>query len=156
MFYQDIDAADAFPKTRTVSFAVTDPTGVISTDVTRNITVTVGLDMASSLPYTETFEDEGEGKRYSSNHFYNLDGIQFQRVTTNPANGTGGSPTTFSGIVGSGYWFGENTTSFANPSPLKNGTVTTKQVNASGYRNLHFQIRLGASVPTRQTTGPAG
>lgn len=151
--YQDVDAADASAAMRTVAFAVTDPAGVTSSPVTRSITVTTHLDAASSLNYTEDFESEGEGTRYASNHFFTSVGIQFQRTTSNPADAAGGQPTTFSNLSGAAYWFGENTASPVNPAAVDNGVLTTKQLNASGFRNLHFQIRLGASVPNGLNNG---
>ena len=149
--YQDTNPKDASPLTRTVTFTLTDPTGLGAAS-SRSITVSTALDAASSLPYTEAFETDGEGTRYASNHFYLQDAIQFQRTTANPAD-PNGRPTTFSNIAGSGYWFGVNTLSTVNPSAVKTGVVTTKQVNTAGFTNLHFQIRLGASVPNGLRNG---
>jgi hypothetical protein len=144
--YQNSDAIDASPLTRTVSFSVTDATGVSSNIVQRAIEVTAALDAASGLPYVEPFETDGEGTRYASNHYFSQDAAQFQRTNANPTT-TGAAGTTFSNIAGSYYWVGVNTTPpTLNPTGKNNGTLTTKQVNTAGYTNLHFQLRIGASA----------
>ncbi|GAA4503224.1 hypothetical protein GCM10023172_27720 [Hymenobacter ginsengisoli] len=145
VYYQDIDAINATAGTRTVSFSVTDPNNNISGALQRSITVTAALDAASNVPYTEPFETDGEGTRYSSNHYFSQDAAQFQRTNANPTT-TGPAGTTFSNIVGSYYWVGVNTAPASlNPTGKNNGTLTTKQVNATNYTNLHFQLRIGAS-----------
>ncbi len=145
--YQNIDAADASALQRTIAFSVTDASAVGSNTVTRTITITTALDAASTLPYTETFETDGEGTRYRSNHFYSQNAAQFQRTNANPT-ATTADGTTFSNIAGSYYWVGVNAGSPGlglNNTGFNYGFVTTKQVNAAGYANLHFQIRIGAS-----------
>ncbi|AII50599.1 hypothetical protein N008_01195 [Hymenobacter sp. APR13] len=154
--YQNIDAADASTAPRTVAFTVTDPSGTASNTQSRSISISAGLDPIGPLPYIVTFEEtDGEGKLYQSNTFVASPGIQFLRTTSNPHN-TGGnnSPTTFSGLSGSGYWFGENTAQTDNPSAVKNGTLTTRQISATGLTGINFAIRLGASTAstTWQTT----
>ncbi|MCC3156310.1 Ig-like domain-containing protein [Hymenobacter sp. 15J16-1T3B] len=152
--YQNIDAANASTATRTVSFTVTDPAGASSAPVTRDISITAALDPIAALPFIETFETDGEGTRYASNTFVVNGGTQFLRTTDNPRSTAGNTPTTFSGITGSAYWFGENAGLVDNPSAVDNGTLTTRQINAAGFTGVNFSIRLAASTAgtTWQTT----
>jgi Concanavalin A-like lectin/glucanases superfamily/Bacterial Ig-like domain/N-terminal domain of BNR-repeat neuraminidase/Secretion system C-terminal sorting domain len=154
--YQNIDPADASTAQRTVAFTVTDPTGTASNTQSRTINITAGLDPIAPLPYIVTFEEnDGEGKLYQSNTFVATDGIQFLRTNANPRNSASAAPTTFGNVAaGTYYWFGENTAQTDNPAPVDDGTLTTRQISATGLTGVNFSIRLGASTAstTWQTT----
>ncbi|TLM93928.1 Ig-like domain-containing protein [Hymenobacter jeollabukensis] len=154
--YENIDVADASTAQRTVTFTVTDPAGVASNSPFRNINITAALDPIAPLPYIVTFEEnDGEGTLYQSNTFFATDGIQFLRTNANPRNSASGGPTTFGNVAaGTYYWFGENTAQTDNPAPVDDGTLTTRQISATGLTGVNFSIRLGASTAstTWQTT----
>jgi hypothetical protein len=144
--YYNSDINDAQAGTRTVSFIVTDGTST-SVTVTRDITVTSALDAASTLPYTEDLTTDGEGLRYSSNHFATTNGTGTAFFRTNVAtnangqfNQNGFTAPTFTNISNSWYWYGAGV---SNSTPT--GYFITKQLNAASYVNLQFQVRLGAT-----------
>ena len=141
--YRNSNATDATAGIRAVDFSVLDGTAS-SAGQTRLVEVTSALNAPASLPFTEDFTTDGEGTRYSSNHFFLNDGIGYERTNANPRDASA-VPTTFSNISNGYYFFGENTSSAFNPSTVKVGSLTTQSVDATNYGNLHFQIRLGAS-----------
>jgi hypothetical protein len=120
----------------------------LSNTVTRNVAVTLLLNSPAPLPYTETFDTEGENTRYFGNSFYNANSLAgFFRATTNPPTGT---TTAYSGTSGS-FWYGEGTTLGSNPTaPLS--TLQLAPVNASGYNNLRFTIALGKGNSWKTTS----
>lgn len=71
VMYQNTDAIDASPATRTLNIQAHD--GIdFSNLVSRDINVSTSLDPTPlSLPFCESFEDDGQGLRYTSNHFDN-------------------------------------------------------------------------------------
>jgi len=142
--YQNVDATNATAGNRVVSIAVTDPTNLTSSPVTRTIAVTTVLDAASNLPYTDDLETNGEGTRYASNTYVAANGSAWLRTNVNPYS-EAVTATTFSSISGSYYWYGTATSNSLNPSTPKLGVFTTKQVNTNGYVNLKFTVRLGAT-----------
>jgi len=150
--FRNSDASNATPGDRTVSFAVTDPTGLTSNAAARTVRVTAALDPASGLTYTEDLESNGEGTRYASNTFVASNGTAWLRTSANPYS-VATTATTFSNISNSSYWFGTGTDNPANPNTLKLGVFTTKQVNTAGYTNLKFSIRLGASNTSGTAAG---
>ncbi|MDB5268891.1 MAG: hypothetical protein JWP58_1931 [Hymenobacter sp.] len=144
--YRNSDPIDAQAGTRTVSFAVTDGISA-SLTVTRDIAVTSALDAASGLPYTEDLTTDGEGLRYTSNHFASTNGTGtafFRTNVTTNANGqfnqNGFTAPTFSNISNGYYWYGAGVSNSG-----VTGYFITKQVNAASYANLQFQVRLGAT-----------
>ncbi|WP_324678205.1 malectin domain-containing carbohydrate-binding protein [Hymenobacter sp. GOD-10R] len=142
--YQNVDAISASAGNRVVSISVTDPTNLTSSPVTRTIAVTTALDAASNLPYTDDLETNGEGTRYASNTYVAANGSAWLRTNVNPYSEPV-TATTFSNISGSYYWYGTVTNNSLNPSTPRLGVFTTKQVNTSGYVNLKFTVRLGAT-----------
>ena len=144
--YQDIDAANATPGTRTVAFSVSD--GITSSlAVSRDITVTVALNAATGMPYTEDFTSNGEGTTYGSNHFSDTgNGAGFERTNVTPdpygTTTTANTPTTFTNISNGYYWFGSIVKVRLSGEI---GTFVTQQINTSGYASLQFSLRLGAT-----------
>jgi hypothetical protein len=143
--YQNSNSANATAGTRTIQFVVANG-GTTSGVASRNVVVTSALNAATTLPYQEDFTNDGEGTRYASNTFTNSStGAAWLRTSANPYQtaATSSTPTTFSGISNSFYWYGNNTNSTANPSRM--GTLQTLPINTAGYANLNFSLLLGAS-----------
>lgn len=145
--YQNIDAVDPLALPRRLTFAVTDAATVpaSSAAVSRTITITAFL-VTAALPYSEDFETDGEGIRYSSNHYLAGNGSAFFRTNLNPV-GSGGAPgafITFTNISNAYYWYTNVVNNGANPNAVRSGFFQTQPVNAANTTNLRFQIRLGA------------
>ncbi|MCC2546272.1 cadherin domain-containing protein [Hymenobacter sp. BT175] len=140
--YQNTNTTNATAGSRTVTFSAKDQANVGSNSVSRTIAVTAALLGAASIPYTEDFETDGEGTRYASNTFNAVNGLAFVRTNLNPFNS---GATTFTGVSGSYRWDGSGTNTASNPDPRRIGILETRQVDATYYSNLHFQVKLGAS-----------
>ncbi|RYY15915.1 MAG: hypothetical protein EOO36_11940, partial [Cytophagaceae bacterium] len=143
--YQNSNTTNATAGTRTIQFVVANGS-VTSSIASRNVVVTTALNAATTLPYQEEFTNDGEGTRYASNTFTNSGtGAAWLRTSANPyqTSATSQSPTTFSGISNTYYWYGNNTNSVVNPSRI--GTLQTLAINTAGYTNLNFSLLLGAS-----------
>jgi hypothetical protein len=143
--YRNTNTANATAGTRTIQFVVASGS-TTSSVASRNVVVTSALNAATTLPYQEDFTTDGEGTRYASNTFTNSGtGAAWLRTSANPYQtaATTQTPTTFSGISNSFYWYGNNTNSTANPSRM--GTLQTLPINTAGYVNLNFSLLLGAS-----------
>jgi hypothetical protein len=143
--YQNSNSANATAGTRTIQFVVANGS-VTSGVASRNVIVTSALNAATTLPYREDFTTDGEGTRYASNTFTNSGtGAAWLRTNANPYQtaATSSTPTKFSGISNSFYWYGNNTNSTANPSRV--ATLQTLPINTAGYANLNFSLLLGAS-----------
>jgi len=149
--YTNTNTSTATGGGRVVSFTVNDGTSNSNT-VSRTINVTTVLNAAVGLPYTEDFETDGEGTRYTANTFAIAGpSTGFFRATTSPPVGPGNvTPTnsTFSGYSGSSYWFGEGTNGIGSPtSPV--AAVQLAPVNAAGYVDLRFTLRMGQGQGTQ-------
>ncbi|GAB3644161.1 putative Ig domain-containing protein [Spirosoma arcticum] len=141
--YQNIELVNATGGTRLVTFLVSDGTNTSNTQ-SRSIDFIALLNAPAALPYTEDFETNGEGTRYASNSFaLAAPCFAFARVTTNQY---ACSPTTFGNVSGTGYWYGEGTSSLSNPSAVDIGTLVLAPVNTNNYGNLHFNVRLGVGT----------
>ncbi|MBF9221174.1 putative Ig domain-containing protein [Hymenobacter ruricola] len=143
--YRNSNNSTATGGARIVAFTVNDGTSNSNT-VTRTINVTTTLNAAAGLPYTEDFELDGEGTRYTANTFaVAASSTGFFRATASPPVGPGNvTPTnsTFANYNGTGYWFGEGTNGPGSPaSPV--AAVQLAPVNAAGYVNLRFTLRMG-------------
>ncbi|QIX59831.1 T9SS type A sorting domain-containing protein [Hymenobacter sp. BT18] len=148
--YVNTNSTNATGGNRVVTFTVVDPTGVTSNAVSRTITITVQLNAAAALPYTEGFESDGEGTRYSSNTFRSpgVNCLGFFRTTLPVAC----SPQNFTGFAGSSVWYAEGTTLSQNPDPLKVGILQLAPVNATNTANLHLNLRLASGVSATHET----
>ncbi|WP_460676511.1 LamG-like jellyroll fold domain-containing protein [Hymenobacter coalescens] len=137
--YRNADATAATRGTRVISFSVRDGSN-LSNGQSRNIVVSSFLNDVAALPYTEDFETDGEGTRYESGTFVVSGNLGFFRTATQPPfNGTN---STFSNVNGSGYWYGEGTNSLSNAT-VPTSTVQLAPVDATGYSDLRFTLRLG-------------
>ncbi|MDO7877403.1 Ig-like domain-containing protein [Hymenobacter sp. ASUV-10] len=114
-----------------------------SSGVIRNVLVRAILAGATTIPYTEDFTTDGEGIRYGSNWFLGTGstGTDFAFTRTNAATYKTGA-VTFSNISNAYYWYGVNTNSTQNSERI--GRLETRQVDATSYSALHFQVLLGA------------
>src|SRR5699024_5531080 len=93
-------------------------------------------------PYTESFETDGLGTRYSAYTYYTVGTCQmFQRATAASNTCFQTDPT---GPQGSWYWEAEGTNDAANPT-APTATLTISPINISGYANL--QATLGVAAP---------
>jgi hypothetical protein len=116
---------------------------------------------AQSILYTENFESDGEGSRYTSNTFNFCTGAPggnpdyFLRTNTNPVLPPGtctigfGSAVTPDAVVlcgscGSFFWASEDIRS-SSPVPNANppGDITTNSINVTGYGTLTVSLFLG-------------
>ncbi len=143
--YSNSNTATATGGRRTVRFNVFDGSNS-STSQSRDVVVTAILAGPAAMPYTEDFTTDGEGTRYATNTFnypasgVNSDGLGWFRTNVNPL--TGYTPATFSNISNGYYWYGEGTKNVTNPDPTLIGYLQTQTIDASSYRNLHYQVRL--------------
>ena len=143
--YQNTNSANATPGTRSIQFVVASGAAT-SSIASRSVVVTSALNAATTLPYQEDFTTDGEGTRYASNTFAIAgSGAAWLRTSANPyqTSATTQTPTTFSNISNSFYWYGNNTNTPANFSRM--GTLQTLPINTTGYVSLNFSLLLGAS-----------
>ncbi|PRY22442.1 putative Ig domain-containing protein, partial [Spirosoma oryzae] len=137
--YQNIQTVTAIGGLRLVSFNLTDGSTASNT-ASRNVIVNAQLNSPAALPYVEDFETDGEGLRYASDTWLNSGScLGFLRTNQNPYPCT---PVTIGNISNSYYWYSEGTSNPANPNPVDIGTLTLAPVNATGYANLRFGIRM--------------
>jgi len=152
--YQNTNGTTATGGARAIGFTVRNGTYASNTP-TRTINVTAVLNAPAPLPYTEDFETDGEGTRYTASTFASsATQTGFFRATASPPVGPGGvtlTNSTFTGYNGSGYWFGRGARSITNPTyPLS--TLQLAPVNATNTINLRFTLRLGRGQGS-QTSG---
>ncbi len=124
---------------RTISFYVNDGDSN-SNILTRDVIVSDVLTGSGSIPYTESFETEGDGVRYASNTFYSGPYDYSYRVT-------GGLPPGFHSTV-TGYdqsyiWAIETAVSAQNPLGAGNSAyVRLVNLDVSAYSGLQVIIGL--------------
>lgn len=152
--YQNTNGTTATGGARAIGFTVRNGTYASNTP-TRTINVTAVLNAPAPLPYTEDFETDGEGTRYTASTFASsATKTGFFRATASPPVGPGNvtlTNSTFTGYNGSGYWFGRGARSITNPTyPLS--TLQLAPVNATNTINLRFTLRLGRGQGS-QTSG---
>ncbi|MGI4759649.1 MAG: putative Ig domain-containing protein [Janthinobacterium lividum] len=144
--YQDTDPNNATAGDRKLSFVV--KSTVDSAPLERIITVTTALNGASPLPYAENFDTDGEGTRYGSNtRVANSNGfvrlMNASNGSATPGSGfVNGTTTTFTNVQGPGYWYTNGTQGVIAGNV---GRLTLAPVNAAGFTNLHFKVRVGAT-----------
>ncbi|GAB3868491.1 hypothetical protein GCM10028824_13540 [Hymenobacter segetis] len=159
--YRNTTSTAARGGTRTFAFTVSN-SGSTSGQLIRNVVVTAKLNDAVGLPFTEDFEDDGEGTTYGSNTA--TSGTQGFVRLTGPPGATYGSSTVFSQIQGSGYFYGRGTKEFLPASsdglptagnniatPL-GGVLQLAPVNTTGFTNLHFKLKAAATSPSPFST----
>lgn len=112
---------------------------------------------AQTTLYSEGFETDGEGVRYTSNTYNFCSGVPganpdyFLRVNTNPALPPGtcstGHGTALTNLQGSWYWASEDIRSnlASYPGALPPGDITTSSINIAGYNNLTVSLYLATS-----------
>jgi Putative Ig domain len=132
---------------RTISFYVND--GDSNSNVlTRDVIVRDVLTGGGSIPYSESFETEGDGVRYASNTFYSAPYDYSYRVT-------GGLPagfhTTVTGYDESFVWAVETAVSAQNPLGAGNSAyIRLVNLDVSVYSDLQVIIGLAdGSEPLR-------
>ncbi|MCI1186954.1 putative Ig domain-containing protein [Hymenobacter sp. DH14] len=160
--YRNTTSTAARGGTRSFAFTVSDGANT-SVVLSRNVVVTAKLNDAVGLPFTEDFEDDGEGTTYGSNTA--TSGTQgFVRLTGAPG-ATFNSTTVFSQVQGSGYFYGKGTKEFFLPAssdglptagnniatPL-GGVLQLAPVNTTGFTNLHFKLKAAATSPSPFST----
>lgn len=139
--YDNTDNDDAIMATRTISFKVTDDLANISLPATRDVDVNVALNAATPLPlagYCESFETNGEGTRYGSNHAVVGGSDFFERfaVGSVPAGYVGA--VSGPGLEGSFAWASEDTFGTTGGT----GMVTLAPLTVSGFTNLNVSFAL--------------
>ncbi|GGD82268.1 hypothetical protein GCM10011514_52870 [Emticicia aquatilis] len=105
--------------------------------------------------YSESFETDGEGTRYTTNTFSFCSGSPgnnpdyFLRTNTNPATPPGctiGHADALTNIQGSYFWASED---IRSSSPVPNaqppGSIVTSSINISGYSSLAVSLYLATS-----------
>ena len=142
--YSNSNTTTATGGTRGFTFQVYNG-ATLSTTAARNLAVTVILNAPAALNYTENFDADAEGTRYSGNPFVSTPSqTGFFRATNSPATFGGSTIGTvaFTGWSG-GYWFGEGNDN-ANNAGAPTSTMQLAPVNASGSINLRFTIAVGS------------
>lgn len=110
---------------------------------------------AQVVLFTEGFETDGEGSRYTSNTFSFCSGVPgnnpdyFLRTNTNPVLPPGctiGFTDVLTNLQGSFFWASEDIRSSA-PVPNANppGQITTQSISISGYGSLAVSLFLATS-----------
>lgn len=110
---------------------------------------------AQVVLFTEGFETDGEGSRYTSNTFSFCSGVPgnnpdyFLRTNTNPVLPSGctiGFTDVLTNLQGSFFWASEDIRS-SSPVPNINppGQITTQTINISGYNSLTVSLFLATS-----------
>ncbi len=109
---------------------------------------------AQTLLYTESFETDGEGTRYTSNSYIDCSsGNQdyFVRANTTPALPTGcalGHFDALTGVQGTFYWASEDIRSSIAPPPGARlpGDITTNSINIASYTALNVSLFLATAA----------
>lgn len=107
--------------------------------------------LSQTVLFTEGFETDGEGTRYTSNTF--IDCIQsdyFVRTNTNPAQPTGCGTALFlsslTNLQGSFFWASEDVrTSSPVPNSRPPAVITTQSFNITGYTSLTVSLFVACS-----------
>ncbi len=156
--YQNTNTTNPSTEPREISFLVTDEAAIQSNIVERdvNLTATIG---SGTIPFTETFETDGEGVRYLSNTHDNGGDAHFERHDfANSASQHPGHFEAVSGVEGAFAWASEF--SDANPNlgnPLGTGAGTPNVIrfydlDATDLADLQVAISLGSSIRTMPAT----
>lgn len=131
--------------TRTVRFQAHDGT-TASTTQDRNVMVMASIAEPQTIPYTEDFDTDGDGVRYSSNSFN--DGLTtladyFERTDANPHPGHQGGSYIFTAPQGGGYFACEDVASTPNPlGATQPGIVRLPALSSVGLGNLTVKVYL--------------
>ncbi|MDO7846166.1 Ig-like domain-containing protein [Hymenobacter sp. M29] len=151
--YLNSNTTNATGGRRVIRFTVADGS-TNSSAQTRAVVVTPILAGPAAMPYTEDFESDGEGTRYSTNTFAttgtNAGALGWFR--TSLASPADYSASTFTNISGTSYWYGEGTNNANNPDPALIGFLETQTIDARSYVNLHYQVRLAQGKATQWET----
>lgn len=102
---------------------------------------------AQTLLYSEGFETDGEGSRYTSNAYNNALCDFFERSASTPLNTCFGG-TTYTAFQGSFFWGSEDVMS--SPGNHAAGSFTSSLINVTGYTGL--QVSLFAATSNDNTT----
>jgi hypothetical protein len=116
----------------------------------------IAASLASSLPaqtllYSEGFETDGEGARYTSNAYIDCTNSDFfTRTSSNPVQPTGcGAPlfgTNLTNVQGSNFWALEDVrSSTPMPNSRPPGDVTTQSFNITSYGTLTVSLFVACS-----------
>lgn len=107
---------------------------------------------SQTVLFTESFETDGEGVRYTSTTYNECtpggNPDYFLRTNTNPVLPPGSCATgfgsTLTNLQGSFFWAGEDIRSNGCPAPgcYGPGTITTQSINIAGYTSLSFSMYL--------------
>jgi len=100
--------------------------------------------------YSESFETDGEGTRYTSNTFTDCTNSDFFfRTNTNPVTPPSCSAqfgSTLTNLQGSWFWASEDIrTSSPVPGSRPPGAITTQAITATAYNNLSVSLYLATS-----------
>ncbi len=141
--YFNSDTSDAVMATRTISFQVTDDQSNTSIAVSRGVDVNTALSPPTTLPlggYCESFETDGEGTRYGSNHaVVNPSSDFFERFdTTSPPAGYFGPAIAGPALDGTFAWVSEDTQGTTGGT----GMVTLAPLTVTGYSSLSVSMAL--------------
>jgi len=139
--YINTDLSDAAPGTRTVRFTVNDGDSGSNLDQTRDIDVSTTIDppiALTSAGYCESFETNGAGTRYASNHASDGASDVFDRLLA--ASPPSGYPIAISGdLDGTFAWFAEDTTSTVGGE----GIIDLRTQIVTGWNDLEVSFALG-------------
>jgi hypothetical protein len=106
---------------------------------------------AQTLLYSEGFETDGEGSRYTSNTYIDCGNSDFfTRTNTNPVQPTGcGAPLftlSLTNVQGSFFWASEDIrTSTPTPGSRPPGEITTQSFNITSYGSLTVSLYVACS-----------
>lgn len=107
---------------------------------------------AQVVLYSESFETDGEGTRYTSNtySYCPTDPDYFYRTNVNPplpSGCTSGFGSTLTNLQGSYFWAGEDIMSnqLGFPGNHAPGDITTSAINTSGYNTLVVSLYLATA-----------
>lgn len=152
--YYNSNATNPFQVPRTITFQVHSSTNN-SNEVARVVEVLGYLAGPYHLPYTESFETEGNGVRYKANSFNDGTSNFFDRLQ----NGSGQLANDPANIDGNWFWAGEdvsdtqgipsNNCQNGNPLPSGHGQMQLANLLAFGYSNLSITVALAIGQDNR-------
>lgn len=142
--YENTDANDADPATRTIRFSVND--GLDNSNFqSRDISISTSLNSTPlTVPFCESFETNGEGSRYESNNFVGTCPVIAERGL-NTSMGFGCFAENITGPNGTYVFFTESTTNIPGSS---NFTLTSQDIDISGLNDMTLEVLLGISRDT--------
>ena len=138
--------------TRVIEFQVND--GDTDSNIeSRSLNLTAVV-AASTIPYCEDFNTDGDGVRYTSNSHNDGGGDYFERTDANPHPGQAGTYTFNLPQQGGGYWVSEDVENTDNPlGATAPGIVRLPDLNSSGLANLSVTAHLAMNVTGTQFEG---